>query len=129
VLAAANYAGNWLSMATGGFGNDDWAMEHADEIAGSHGALASAWNTVSTERGRAQIADVAATTYEGVKAGDTGAMARWSAFFGELGTGAVMGSGAVSSTKSFQAASGIVKESAQKLGTTVANATAKVSHY
>lgn len=131
-LATVNYAGNWLSMATGGFGNDEWGMEHAQEIAQSHDILSQTASTLASRDGRAEIGLAAYETYQKVKSGDTKALASWSAAFSEIGTGSVTGSGIINSSKTISNTTGIVKESvksaAVKIKTTANKTVAKLKN-
>ncbi|MCP3908749.1 MAG: RHS repeat-associated core domain-containing protein, partial [Oceanicoccus sp.] len=92
LLRTANYAGNWLSMAasTVGLNKDEWAQGHAEELMGSHKAVAIAAETMVSREGRANIGLAVYENYQQVKLGDTGAMAKWSMTFSEIGTGAMV---------------------------------------
>lgn len=87
-VSLVNYGANWASMATGGFGNEEWAMEHAQEISATHQTLKNVATVLGSEEGRAQIRQNISETYEAWKQGDMRAMGKITGFFGQLGTGA-----------------------------------------
>ncbi len=116
IMATANYAANWVSAATSGFGNDKWAREHSRELDNSHDTAVNSAKLLASREGRSQIGRSVYGAYQKVKAGDTGAIAGWSSSFAELGTGSVVGSGVINSSKSIKALSGTIKESVKSVG-------------
>lgn len=86
-VSTINYFSNWASMVTGGFGVDEWGEEHAAELSASHEMIGNVAKTLASEEGRQSLAFSAFETVEDVIKGDTGAIARTTGFFGQIGTG------------------------------------------
>ncbi|MEZ4528365.1 MAG: RHS repeat-associated core domain-containing protein, partial [Desulfobacterales bacterium] len=86
-VSTFNYFANWASQLTGGFGNADWAEEHASELGNSHEIISNVYDVISTSEGREQLSVSAFDTIASVAKGNTGAIAKTTGFFGQIGAG------------------------------------------
>ena len=69
VMDAVDHGVNWTSMATGGFGNDDWAMAHAKEIETTNANVRGMIDKVMDPNYH-EIADAFFSNAEGVARGE-----------------------------------------------------------
>jgi hypothetical protein len=120
-LRTANYGANWASVATGGYGVDEWAQAHDQEINATHESVKSTYDYFANQDGFSKTGQQLQSFGTDLAQGKNSALSDLASF----GTGLIGGAGAgttaaQNTAKLAQQTAYVVREGTTKLTASVA---------
>ncbi len=120
-LRTVNYGANWTSVATGGFGQDEWAMSHAQELQQSHETITNTYDYFANQDGLSktgqQLKQFGSDLSNGKATAASDLLAFSTGFAGGVGAGKVV---AEKAAKLAGKTAQVVREGTAIIGTAVA---------